>query len=40
MRVVDDTITDWRTDPDLCRSLAFLRAHAVMLQARQLWPSL
>jgi hypothetical protein len=27
------------TDPTLCRGLAFLRAHAVMLRARQLWPA-
>jgi hypothetical protein len=26
-------------DPRLCRGLAFLRSHAVMLQARQLLPN-
>ena len=37
--VTDDHITDWRTNPRYCRGLAFLRAHAVMLQARQLLPN-
>ncbi|AMV18576.1 hypothetical protein VT03_11835 [Planctomyces sp. SH-PL14] len=37
-RPVDEAITDWRTDPTLCRGLAFLRAHAVMLLARRLLP--
>lgn len=36
--IADQAITDWRTNPRYCRGLAFLRAHAVMLMARQLWP--
>ena len=35
---MDSLIIDWRTNPRFCRGLAFLRAHAVMLRARQRWP--
>jgi hypothetical protein len=37
-RPADQPITDWKTDPGLCRGLAFLRAHAVMLLARRRIP--
>ena len=33
--IADQPLTHWDTNPRLCRSLAFLRAHAVTLQARQ-----
>lgn len=32
----DSFLTHWDTNPRLCRGLAFLRAHAVMLLARQM----
>lgn len=33
--ITDEALTHASTDPRLCRSLAFLRAHAVMLLARR-----
>lgn len=38
LMLTDSLIIDWRTNPRFCRGLAFLRAHAVMLRARQRWP--
>ena len=37
--IADEAITHWDTDPDLCRSLAFLRAHAGLLRVKTLLPA-
>jgi hypothetical protein len=34
----DERITHWRTDPTLCRGLAFLQAHRPMLLAHRKIP--